>query len=166
MNLRIISREFIAELEEKAAQSPRQRTHYNFHNSPDAAVQRLIVQLKRGTYIRPHRHIDLEKWEMALVLSGEVDMMLFNDDGTVKDRFRLAPAGKNIGLELPPQAWHSYVPVSDQVTFFEVKEGPYDPARMSQFAPWAPAEADPGVSDYLRWMTAAAVGERYRQQES
>ena len=161
MSLRTISHEFLADLEIKAANSPRQRTHFNFHNKPEAPVQRLIVQLRRGTYIRPHRHFELNKWEMALVLLGEVDIVLFEDDGVIKDRFTLMPAGERMGLELPSQVWHSYVPLSEQVSFFEVKEGPYDPARMSQFAPWAPAEGDAGVPGYLQWMTGAVIGERY-----
>ena len=161
MSIRVISRQLIADMQAQAVASPRQRSHFNFHLEPGALVQRLLVQLQRGTYIRPHRHFDLGKWEMTLVLAGEVDIVTFDDDGAVTDRLRLAPVSERMGLELPPQVWHSYVPLSQQATFFEIKEGPYDAARMSQFAPWAPAENAADTASYLAWMTHAEVGQRY-----
>ena len=35
------------------------------------------------------------------------------------------------------------------VVFFEAKAGPYVPVSMAEFAPWAPAEGDPGAHAYL-----------------
>ncbi|TXH05208.1 MAG: cupin fold metalloprotein, WbuC family [Nevskiaceae bacterium] len=161
MNPRTISQDLLADLAQKAEASPRLRTHFNFHEGPASLVQRLIVQLGRGTYIRPHRHIDLNKWEMTLALSGTAEVLLFEDDGALRERVRLSPGGAVVALELPPQTWHSYVPQGAHAAFFEIKEGPYDPARITQFAPWAPAEGEAAVADYLRWMTKATPGSRY-----
>ena len=43
------------------------------------------------------------------------------------------------------------MPVSQSANaaFFETKEGPYDPATMVEYAPWAPAEGDSGALAYL-----------------
>lgn len=161
MTLRSISRELLAELADKADASPRLRTNFNFHENAEALVQRLIIQLRRGTYIRPHRHYDLNKWEMTLALSGAVDIILFEDDGRVRERIALSTDSDTLALELPPETWHSYVPLTDHAAFFEVKEGPYDAARMTQFADWAPPEGDTGVAAYLRWMETAQAGAIY-----
>jgi cupin fold WbuC family metalloprotein len=161
MSLRTISRDLLAELAAKADASPRLRAHFNFHEGADSLVQRLIVQLRRGTYIRPHRHYDLNKWEMTLALAGAVDIVIFDDQGGVLQRIGLASGGETMALELPPQTWHSYVLLTEHAAFFEVKEGPYDPARITQFAPWAPAEGEAGASAYLQWMETAQPGQRY-----
>jgi hypothetical protein len=41
-----------------------------------------------------------------------------------------------------------------------VKQGPYDPATASEFAPWAPAEGEPGVARFLAWARDARAGDR------
>jgi cupin fold WbuC family metalloprotein len=161
MTFRTISRTLIQDLETKAESSARLRTNHNFHESGDALVQRLLIQLRRGTYIRPHRHFELNKWEMTLVIAGEVEIVLFADDGTLRERLHVGAGGDILGLELPPDTWHSYVPLTTQATFFEIKEGPYDAARMSQFAPWSPAEGEVQVPAYLDWMENGAPGSRF-----
>ena len=161
MTLRTISADLITNLEAQADASPRLRTNFNFHEGAESLVQRLVIQMRRGTYIRPHRHYDMDKWEMTLALSGTVEIVIFEEDGCVRERIRIAPGSEVMALELLPQTWHSYVPLSDHAAFFEIKEGPYDPARITQFAPWAPAEGDAGVPAYLAWLAAAQPGQRY-----
>ncbi|MGH8462100.1 MAG: WbuC family cupin fold metalloprotein [Stenotrophobium sp.] len=161
MNLRTISRAFLNDLATKADASPRMRTNFNFHEDAESLVQRLVLQLKRGTYIRPHRHYDLKKWEMTLVLAGEIDILLFDNHGRIIERMRLAANGETLAVELLPETWHSYVPVTDHVAFFEVKEGPYDAARITQFADWAPAENAAAAAAYLRWMETAQANDSF-----
>lgn len=161
MSLRQINEELLSGLERQATASPRLRTNYNFHEGAASLVQRLIIQMTRGSYIRPHRHYDMRKWEMTLALRGAFEIVVFEDDGVVRERIRMAPDGPVMALELLPETWHSYLPLSEQVAFFEVKEGPYDPARITQFAPWAPAEGDAAVPSYLAWLATAQPGQRY-----
>jgi cupin fold WbuC family metalloprotein len=156
-----ITSALLTELDRKAAASPRLRTNHNLHEVPEASVQRLAVKLRRGTYIRPHRH--QTKWELGIVLQGEMDLVLFNDDGLLTERVRMAPGGSTLLMELPAAQWHSYVCVSEAATFFEVKEGPYDPATSSEFAAWAPVEGDAAAQRCLDWMAAARLGERFAQ---
>ena len=60
----------LAELDRKAQASSRLRTNHNLHEGPQAAVQRLAIKLRRGTYICPHRHP--QRWELGLVLQGRM----------------------------------------------------------------------------------------------
>lgn len=161
MTLRTISQDLLSGLAAQADASPRLRTNFNFHEGADSLVQRLIIQMKRGSYIRPHRHYDMNKWEMTLAISGAFEIVIFEDDGTLRERVRLEPNSTVIALELQPQTWHSYVPLSEHAAFFEVKEGPYDAARISQFAPWAPAEGEAAVAAYQAWLAVALPGQRY-----
>lgn len=156
-----ITSSLLAELDRKAGASPRLRTNHNLHEAPEANVQRLAVKLKRGTYIRPHRH--KVRWELGITLQGEMDLVLFNEDGLLTERVRMAPNGSTLLVELPAAQWHSYVCVSETATFFEVKEGPYDPATSSEFAPWSPPEGDAAAGRCLEWMASARLGERFAQ---
>ena len=148
----------LAELDQKARASPRLRTNHNLHEGPQAAIQRLAVKLRQGTYIRPHRHP--QRWELGLVLQGRMDLVLFDDEGRLTERVTMTPIQGTLALELPAGTWHSYVCVSDAATFFEVKEGPYDPA-LSEFAPWSPAEGDAQAPRYLEWMATTTTGRRF-----
>lgn len=150
----------LSELDGKAQASPRLRTNHNLHDGPAAAIQRLAVKLRHGTYIRPHRHA--ARWELGIVLQGRMDLLLFDDAGRLAERVTMTPVRGTLALELPQGQWHSYVCVSDAATFFEVKEGPYDPATSSEFASWAPAEGDAQAAAYLEWMSRAAVGQSWR----
>ncbi|HUS25007.1 MAG TPA: WbuC family cupin fold metalloprotein [Candidatus Binatia bacterium] len=159
MTLQRITGELLAQLDRQAQASPRLRTHHNLHEGPQAAIQRLAVKLRRGTYIRPHRHP--QKWELGVVLQGRMDLLLFDDAGTLTERTTMTPMVGVLAVELPARTWHSYVCVSDAATFFEVKEGPYDPATSGEFAPWAPPEGDAQAAAYLDWMGSAPVGARF-----
>jgi cupin fold WbuC family metalloprotein len=161
MTLRTISYDLLTGLAAQADASPRLRTNFNFHEGAESLVQRLIIQMRRGTYIRPHRHYDMRKWEMTLALSGVFEIMIFEDDGTLRERVRLEPNSAVMALELLPQTWHCYLPLSEHAAFFEIKEGPYDPAHITQFAPWAPAEGEAGVLAYQAWLALARPGQRY-----
>ncbi len=150
----------LEELDRKAQASPRLRTNHNLHEAPEAPIQRLVVKLRQGTYIRPHRHP--QRWELGLVLQGRMDLVLFDDQGTLTERITMTPVRGTLAVELPKAQWHSYIAVSDAATFFEVKEGPYDPATAGEFATWAPAEGDPAAGAFLEWMANAAAGERFK----
>lgn len=160
MTLKRVTERLLADLDRKAVISPRLRTHHNLHEGPQAAVQRLVVKLRQGTYIRPHRH--RERWELGICLQGRMELVLFDGSGALTERTALTPAQDTIAMELPAMTWHSYLCVSDSATFLEVKEGPYDPATSSEFAPWSPPEGDASADQCLQWMADAKVGAKYR----
>jgi len=160
IQIKRITEMLLAELDRTAIVSPRLRTNYNLHEGPQAAVQRLAIKLRRGTYIRPHRH--RERWELGICLQGRMYLVLFDNTGALTERITLTPERDTMALELPAKTWHSYVCLSETATFFEVKEGPYDPATSSEFALWSPPEGDPAAGQCLQWMEDAKVGERYK----
>ena len=153
----------IQELGQKAAAAPRKRINHNFHESLEDPVQRLIVVMKKGTYIRPHRHAAENKWEFAIAVQGCMQVVLLNDDGSLRERVDLAPGGPTIGLEIPPEVWHTWLVLEEDAAFFECKRGPYHPEKTNMFAPWSPPEGDPRVGGYSQWLARAKVGERFTE---
>jgi cupin fold WbuC family metalloprotein len=145
--MKLLPAALLDELAAKAAASPRLRTHHNVHELPADPVQRYFIVAKRDSYFRPHRHPT--KSETALVLRGRLDVLTFDSTGAVVARYTMGEGAPNFGYETPPGAWHTLVVQSASAAFFEIKEGPYDPASVVEHAPWAPAEGDAGARAYL-----------------
>ena len=112
----------------------------------------------RDSYFRPHRH--LTKIETALALNGRFDVVTFDDAGVVTGRYAVGEGTPGFGYETPPATWHTLIVQSPTAAFYEVKEGPYDPATAVELAPWAPAEGDAGARAYHDWARTAALGAR------
>jgi cupin fold WbuC family metalloprotein len=109
--------------------------------------------LLKGTYIRPHRHLDPPKPEAFLVLEGAADVIIFDDEGHITDRYRLGsetPEGRLWGVDIAPGVWHTILPRSERAVCFEVKPGPWQPATDKEFAAWAPPENEPGAAAYCK----------------
>ena len=147
----------------KAAESSRKRSHYNFHENEEDAVQRLCIALKQGTYVRPHQHTRKNKWELLLILSGAVNFVVFDNKGEIIEKLDLSLEGSQRGIEIKPNTWHTVYPTSDEAIILEVKEGPFTPTKESEFASWAPLEGQSGVDEFLRWLVSASVGEKYEK---
>ena len=132
----------LKEVSREARENPRRRKNRNFHEMSDP-VHRLLNAVEPGTYIRPHRHLDAAKAETALVVSGAVGVLVFDDSGALAEKRRLTAAGANVGVEMPAGVWHTFVALEPGSVFFETKAGPYVPLKPEEMAPWAPAEGTP-----------------------
>ena len=148
------------QLTEKAKQAERLRTHFNLHELLDEPVQRLAVAMEPGSYIRPHRHPQQEKWEFFTVLRGTLLMLIFDDDGRVEKRMELSGTGPLYGIELPPGTWHTVISLESGSVFVEVKQGPYTPLDAKDFAEWAPEENTPFTSRLVDELKNIQVGEK------
>jgi len=155
--LEILPRTLLDELAARAAASPRLRAHHNIHATPADPVQRFLVVAQRDSYFRPHRHAS--RSELALLLRGAVDVLLFDDRGHVLARHAVGTDTDNFGYETPQGVWHTLVPGAGGCAFLEVKEGPYDPATAVQFAAWAPPEGAAEAPAFQLWLRNARLGE-------
>ena len=156
--MKILSGTLLDALAAKAAASPRGRAHHTIHAGPADLVQRFLVVAGGGSYFRPHRHN--ARSELALLVRGAVDVLTFDEDGVVTARYGIGAGHDSFAYETPPRTWHTLLPGSDGAAFFEVKEGPYDPATASEFAPWSPAEGDARAVEFLAWLRRAQPGAR------
>ena len=134
---------------EQARSSPRRRMNFNFHSDDAENPSRLLNVMLRGTYIRPHRHLDPPKAESFVVLEGRIVFLIFDDAGQLTGRHVLGPGAAAVGIDIAPGVWHTAAVLTPHAVCFEVKPGPYVPAGDKAFAPWAPREGDPGCAQYL-----------------
>ncbi len=156
--MKLVTKRLVNELADKAGMTERLRTNYNIHESLTDPVQRLFIAACRASYFRPHRHPG--KSEFALIIRGLFDVLLFDGDGTLTERISAGPETDIIGLEIPADVYHTWIPVADQSVFFEVKQGPYDPATSLDFAPWSPPEGSAKVKAFQAELAALNVGDR------
>jgi len=147
----------LEELARQAAQSPRGRAHLNVHDSADDLVQRFFVAVEPRSYVRPHRHHT--RAELLAVLRGRFDVLIFDDEGTLRERHCAGEGTGLLAFETPPNTWHTLIAAAPGSVFLEVKQGPYDPVTAVEFAPWAPAEGDPGAAKLLETLRNAAPGQ-------
>ncbi len=142
----------------KAQESDRLRTNLNIHGPAEAGVQRLFLAFEPGTYIRPHRHAEDHRWELFIVLQGELELLLFNDAGEIVQRLALSATATRV-VEIPPNTWHSYICKQAGTLALEVKQGEYLPTAEQDFLPSSPAENTAEVSAYYQWMKNKAFSE-------
>ena len=149
----------IALLAERARQLPRRRTNLNIHETTDDPVSRFLNVAQPGSYVRPHFHGG-NRWELVTLLSGALDMVVFDDAGAIQRRVDLSP-GQNIVVELQGGEWHSLVFRTIDTVLLEVKPGPWIASTDKYFAEWAPEEGDAMVPAFLEWLAVAPIGSRW-----
>lgn len=154
---KIYTADRLGELAHGAAESDRLRAHLNVHEQLDANVQRLFIATEPDTYMRPHRHPEAHKWEFFVVLEGAIDLLIFDEDGTLRERVEMSP-DRTRAVEVPPNVWHAYVCQKSGTVALEIKEGAYIPTPEQDFAPWSPAEKSVGAAAFREWMREAAPG--------
>ena len=148
-DVQLITRALIADVQAQAARSPRRRMNFNFHASMEENPHRLLNVMLRGTYVRPHRHLDPPKAESFVMLQGVARVFTFDDAGAVTASFRLEAGGDVMGVDLAAGLWHTVCAVTDCAVIYEIKPGPWSAATDKSFAPWAPAEGDARVAEYM-----------------
>lgn len=156
--MKIIDAARLDELMAEAAQSGRLRVHLNLHDQLDEPVQRLLIALEPGTYLRPHRHTAQAKWEMFTVLRGALSVLILDDDGTVLKRIELRSDAASV-VEIVPGTWHTVLAKEPSVAL-EVKQGPYEPLSDKDFAAWAPLEGTEAAVALEKWFAQAEPGQR------
>jgi cupin fold WbuC family metalloprotein len=140
----------IAELKRIAAQNPRLRSRLCTHPDPSSGLHEMLIVHHREAYVRPHRH--LGKPESFHVIEGTARVVVFEDDGRIRDVLEMAPygQGKLCYYRMPDQVFHSILITSEWLVFHETTAGPFDPSRTA-FPDWAP---DGSNADDVRRYTA------------
>ncbi|MBA6115822.1 WbuC family cupin fold metalloprotein [Pseudomonas putida] len=148
-----IDQSLFAGLVQKAADAPRGRYHYSFHETLEPC-HRLAVGMQPCTYVAPHRHLSDDKAETLLALKGRLGILVFDEHGEVIGKRVLQAGGDCIGVDIPPRVYHSLVVLEADSILFDCKAGPYTPLGEGEHAPWAPREGEDGVATYHAWMIA------------
>src|SRR6201993_1928532 len=83
-----IGRETIVGMALQAAKNERKRVHLLLHSGHDDQVQRLLIVMQPGTYVRPHHHS--LQWEMLILLKGGGELLEFSKDGKLLSRIEMS----------------------------------------------------------------------------
>lgn len=131
--MRYIDNSSLENLYKEAKKSERLRSHLLLHKSYEDKVQRLLIALVKDSYVEPHYHELPHQWEMFVILEGQIEVILYDNVGSIISKFL---AGENTDISivsLEPNEVHSIKCISSQALMLEVKEGPFDPNYAKKF---------------------------------
>ena len=147
--MKIVTPEQLHQLTESACASPRLRKNLNLHTSDLSRCHRLLNAIEPASYIRPHRHLDCEKDEAFVLITGRLGVIQFSDAGDVTETVILSRQSGILIADVPSGVFHTAVSLEDGTVFFESKSGPYLPLEGPEVPAWAPSEGDAGAVAYL-----------------
>ena len=138
----------LQELKILATMNIRHRVRLCAHRSSNDALHEMFIVHMRDCYVRPHKH--LGKTESMAVLEGEVDVVLFNDDGAILQVISMgdSSSGKVCYQRLADPIYHTLLIRSEFLVFHEITEGPFL-RESTVFPDWAPAETDVATEAFL-----------------
>jgi cupin fold WbuC family metalloprotein len=146
----------LAFLKRQAATNQRRRARICAHKSNDDLLHEMIIAISADSYIHPHKH--LGKSESFHIVEGEVDVVVFSDEGDVVEIIELGgPAtGRRFFYRLAQSAFHTLLIRSEFLVVHEVTNGPFTRDR-TVLAPFAPPEEDVDrARAYMRRVQAMA----------
>ena len=152
--MKIIDQGILDGITAQAQQAPRLRKNHNLHPADASACHRLFNAVEPGSYIRPHRHLDVEKDETFLMVRGRLGIVVFDETGAVLETCILSADGERLAADIPHGAYHTAVSLESGTIFFEAKAGPYLPLSAGEPGEFAPGEGSPEAADYLERLSA------------
>ncbi len=136
-----LSKEDINRLISLAKNTTRGRVRYCSHSSGQESLHEMFIVHPKGAYVRPHKH--LEKIESMLVIDGEVDYVMFDNDGNVDNVIKMGnyESKKSFYQTIRKDKFHTLVIKSEWLVFLEITNGPFD-EKDTIFAKWAPIDGE------------------------
>lgn len=134
----------VAELKRRASTTPLRRSRVCAHGDSSDPLHEMVIALDRDTYVRPHKHRG--KTESFHVIEGSADVVVFDDDGRVREVVELGEyaTGRAFYYRLNVAAFHTVLVRSQELVIHETTNGPFRPDD-AVFADWAPAADDTGA---------------------
>jgi cupin fold WbuC family metalloprotein len=149
------------ELKKLALQNPRRRVRLCAHRTPQDHLHEMFIVHTSDCYVRPHKH--LGKAESMAVLEGEVDVILFNEDGSINKIIQMGTpdSGKIFYQRLSDPIYHTLIIRTPFLVFHEVTEGPFL-REKTIFPEWAPAEEGAVAIEFINQIESTIKGkEKY-----
>lgn len=135
-------------LKQIACGNQRKRARFCIHNDISDPVHEMFIFHRKGTYVRPHKH--LSKAESFHFVEGEADVLLFDEQGNLNKVINLGKyeSGKCFFYRIPESCYHTQIFKQDTI-FHEVTKGPFEKSK-TVFPDWAPDENDQSlVSSFI-----------------
>ena len=142
MDIQLINDNLLSVLHWKARENERKCMNFDLRTTSQDTSQRMLNALEPGTKVPIHRHLNTS--ETVICLEGCLDEIFYEElpnmdaDGPIHDgetaadeacfaevaRFRICPAEKKYGIQIPQGAGHT-VEVHEPSVIFEAKDGAY-----------------------------------------
>jgi cupin fold WbuC family metalloprotein len=134
-----VSPDWYERLKLNALGAKRKRSRLCLHGSDNDVLHEMIIVFHRDAVIRPHRHCS--KTESYHIIFGELDIVLFDDDGRPTRIVSMGDlaSGKTLVYRQNRPIWHSVIIRSEYAAIHEVTNGPFR-VEENEFAPWSPEE--------------------------
>lgn len=126
------------EIEGKAIASPRHRMNHDLRtqamdedSSWRDTSQRMLNVMMKDTVIPIHRHSETS--ETVIILRGSGDEVTYDDEGQETERVTLRYGSDCAAVQVPRNAYHTFIPHEDGTVIFEAKDRAYDPEKTEDF---------------------------------
>lgn len=128
-------------LRREVAESPRGRLRINLHSENADSLHEMFIAIRPSSYIRPHKHPD--KSEAFHIVYGEVDIVIFEENGSIRQIVPMAAAGgaKAFYYRMSKPFFHTLFIRSDLLVVHEITNGPFVEGD-TVFGTFAPKEDD------------------------
>lgn len=136
------------ELKRLALLNPRQRVRLCAHRSPNDRLHEMFIVHTQDCYVRPHKH--LGKAESMAILEGEVDVVLFHEDGSIRQVIQMGTpdSGKVFYQRLSEPIYHTLIIRTEFLVFHESTEGSFL-RENTVFPEWAPSEQGQASKEFI-----------------
>lgn len=137
-----ISADDIAFLKRQAGDNPRGCARLCAHSGAGDVLHEMLIVLSEDFCVPPHKHKG--KSESFHIVEGELTVVIFEDNGDIKDAIPMAAPGngETFYYRLSEESYHTVIPKTDFVVFHETTNGPFRREDMI-LAPWAPGANAP-----------------------
>lgn len=129
----------LAFLKAQALANARHRVRICAHKTSDDPLHEMVIAISALSYIHPHKHSG--KSESFHIIEGAVDVVVFDDDGSVSDLIELGDSttGRAFFYRLAQSKFHTLLLKTPFLVVHEVTNGPFL-REKTLLAPWAPTE--------------------------
>jgi cupin fold WbuC family metalloprotein len=124
-----------------AKSAPLRRARICLHTDPSDPIQEMVIAFCRDSYVQPHRHTG--KTESFHVLRGTLEVIFFDDTGTIANRILLSGDDDSLPsiYRLRADLWHTVIVQTETAVLHEIASGPFR-AGDTTMAGWAPSPQD------------------------
>jgi len=133
--------EEIAFVKQQARISPRMRARICAHKMNDDPLHEMLIAMSAGSYIHPHKHFG--KSESFHIVEGEVEVVIFDENGRITNVLELGilGSGRKFFYRLSEAKFHTLIIHTDFLVLHEITNGPFVRDNLT-LAPFAPTEGE------------------------
>jgi cupin fold WbuC family metalloprotein len=132
-------------LRRKVASNQKGRVRINFHQDNSDLLHEMIIAIQPDSYIQPHKHPG--KSESFHIIYGAVDIVIFEDDGAIREVVSLAAEdeAKAFYYHMSKPFFHTLIINSDLLVVHEITNGPFV-KNGTVFGSFAPADSASAIA--------------------